>query len=148
MLEFLTKQSNNLRVFELKHIQTLLEYQWRNINIEYYFILVIYIIKILIMLIYVIIDDRLINCTSSSSDNVETEHQCSYGITYKINKSGFNIDDLVFLFEMILFVIQIFLTHYELRRYLQVPKSSSAIFVYNIINLVKLGTDKYFLLKF
>jgi hypothetical protein len=74
LLRFLTNQSNNLRVFELKHVQTLLEYQWRNINIEYYGILGIYIFKILFMMIYVVIDDRLINCTLSSSDNVETEH--------------------------------------------------------------------------
>jgi len=74
LLRFLTNQSNNLRVFELKHVQTLLEYQWRNINIEYYCILAIYIFKILFMMLYVVIDDRLINCTSSSDSNVETEH--------------------------------------------------------------------------
>ena len=97
LLRFLTNQSNNLRVFELKHIQTLLEYQWRNINVEYYCILAVYIFKILFMMIYVVIDDRLINCTSSSDSNIEAEHQCSYGIVYKINKMGSNVDETVFV---------------------------------------------------
>lgn len=149
LLRFLTNQSNNLRVFELKHIQTLLEYQWRNINIEYYCILAIYIFKILFMMIYVVIDDRLINCTSSADGNVEKEHQCSYGIVYKISKMGSNVDETVFILQLILFLTQIFLTHYELKRYLQVPSMSSmVVFIFNIINLVKLGTDKYFLTLF
>jgi hypothetical protein len=149
LLRFLTDQSNNLRVFELKHIQTLLEYQWRNINFAYYIILIVYVVKIGLMMLYVVLDDRLINCTLSSSSNVETEHQCSYGVVYKINKMNSGMDEAVFSFEIILFLIQIFLTHYELRRYLQVPTFSSMIvFIFNIINLIKLGTDKYLLLMF
>lgn len=48
-------------------------------------------------MIYVVIDDRLINCTLSSSSNIDTEHQCSYGIAFKINKMGSNVDETVFI---------------------------------------------------
>jgi hypothetical protein len=48
-------------------------------------------------MIYVVIDDRLINCTSSADGNVEKEHQCSYGIVYKISKMGSNVDETVFI---------------------------------------------------
>ena len=116
LLRFLTNQQNNLRVFELKHVQTLLEYAWRNLNKEYYIISAIYIFKIIFMIMYVVGDDRLINCTSSDSSNVESEHRCSAAIAYKINNNS--LDDIIFVLGMILFVTQIYLTHYELKRYL------------------------------
>jgi len=54
------------------------------------------------MVLYVLFDDRLINCTPSDFTNIETEHRCSAGILYKIN-SG-NIDELTFILALILFI--------------------------------------------
>ena len=74
------------------------------------------------MILYVLVYDRLINCTASTDKDVESEHDCSYGIMFKItsHEGLFDLDNMALIVEIILFIIQIFLTLYELGCYLRI----------------------------